>query len=395
MKFTIIVPTYKEAENIEKCIYEINKILNPTEYLHKYNILVTDANSPDGTASIVSKLSQSNPNIYLINEIQKQGLGKAYIEAMEYAFSTLNSDCVITFDADLSHDVKLLPLLMGKIEAGAKFAIGSRYAKGGGIPANWGIHRKLLSRFGNLFVRILYFNSGVTDFTSGYKAISKELFQKIKTKLGTHTGYTFSISTNVEALKAGYAPIELPYKFVDRTMGESKMGIEYVLNGFKYVLITRVKDILHIRFAKVFMSGGIGAIFQLSAYGLIFFPIFEKINILGLPSGTGIFGFQIFPRFLISQLFAIEVGILSTFLVNNFWSFREKRLTGFGLIRGILKNHVIVIGAIFIQLMLGQILKSIFGAGLIRQYVYQIFGILGGLFWNFFFYKKLIWKVEK
>ncbi len=396
MKIIVVVPTYNEVGNIENCINAILSEFKSSSSKNTYGILVTDANSSDKTADVVKKLqSQSIENIELIEEKCKQGLGKAYIDAFNFAFETLNADAVMTYDADLSHDHTKIPLFIEAFENGAKYVIGSRYRKGGGIPDEWGIHRKFLSGFGNLFVRVLYFNANITDFTAGYKLISKEVFYRIKDKISVHKGYTFAISTNLEAVRAGYKVKEIPYKFKERTAGQSKMTTEYILNGFKFVVEKRIEDILQIRFARVFLAGGIGAVAQLLFYGIVFFPLVESVNIFGLPLKAGIYGIEFYPRFFVSQMCSIEIGILTTFLVNNLWSFSDKKLSGLKLIRGFIKNHVVVIGAIILQLIVGQLLAMAFGHGFIRHYIYQVAGILVGLIWNFYFYKKIIWKVHK
>lgn len=395
MRFTIIVPTYNEAENIENCIATIDTVLKTTPYKNDYKILITDGKSPDGTAGIVTQLKNKYPQVELIEEKDKQGLGKAYLDAMDFAFEKLGSDSVITFDADLSHDAKILPEIFKRLSEGSDLVVGSRYKKGGGIPDNWGIHRKFLSRSANLFVRTLYFKSGITDFTSGYKGMSKRLYYDIRTKIGIHKGYTFAISTHLESIRSGFKSTEIPYKFVDRTKGKSKMGSEYIFNGLKFVISNFIKDTLSGRFAKVFISGGVGAVSQLIVYGLLLYPIIEGQNIFNLPRYSYIGEIRYSPIFFVSQLFSIEVGVISTFMVNNNWSFRDKKLSGLRLIRAFIKNQFVVMGAILIQLLVGQILKGIFGAGLFRQYSYQIIGILVGLLWNFYFYKKIIWKVSK
>lgn len=396
MKIVVVVPTYNEEGNIDRCIFALLKQFEVCPKNVEYKILVTDANSSDGTAQKVKELQLKNPqSIFLIEEGKKQGLGKAYIDAFTYAFEQLGADAVMTYDADLSHDESKIHLFVEQFLAGKKYVIGTRYKKGGGIPAEWGPHRKFLSSFGNLFVRILYINSNITDFTSGYKLISKEVFESFKSKISTHKGYTFAISTNLEAIRAGYKPVEIAYKFKERTQGKSKMSSEYIFNGLKFVLQKRFEDILKIRFAKVFIAGGVGAFFQLLTYGIIFYPLIEMYNIFSLSRYSQIFGLDYSPRFLISQMFSIEMGVISTFLVNNSWSFSDKKLDGFPLLRGFIKTHAVTMGAIILQLLVGQVMSVLFGDGVLRHYVYQIIGILVGLIWNFYFYKKIIWKVHK
>ncbi len=394
MHTTIIIPTYNEADNIEDCISTVKQILIENNLNDSFSFLITDANSSDGTADIVKKLMVNDSRIHLIEEGSKQGIGKAYSNAMKKAFVDLNADAIITFDADLSHDPKVIPQMVALLETGADYVCGTRYRKGGGIPSNWGIHRKFLSIVGNLFIKILYFQAGLSDFTSGFKGFKKNVFEKIVDKISQHKGYTFSISTNIEAYRAGFKIHEVPYKFKDRTRGESKMGPEYLIMGFKFVTLSWISDMMKVRIIRVLLAGGVGAICQLLSYGLIFYPLFEDQNILNLNITSQFIGFSIAPRFLISQLFAIEVGVLSTFLVNNYWTFKDHVLHGTKLVYGFLKNNVGVSIAILIQLWVGQILEYLFGEGIVRHYTYQIIGILVGLIWNFYFYKKIVWKIK-
>jgi len=395
MKVVVIIPTYNEVKNIKDCIETLEGVFVRIKN-HSMPILVADDSSPDGTFDVVKKLmKRSGSNVHLVIKKKKEGLGAAYTNAMDYAFHKMNADAVITFDADLSHDPEIIPDFVRLMAGGAKFVCGTRYKKGGSIPDEWGLHRKFLSYVGNLFIRVLYFGSGFSDFTSGYKAITKEVYEKIKDKIKVHTGYTFAISANLEPLRAGYKAIEIPYKFRERTEGASKMGAEYFVKALIFVLQCRVTDIMSSRFAKVFIAGGIGALAQFISYGFIFYPIIEVRNLLNLSVQSQFLSFTTHPRFLYSQLLSIEIGLITAFLVNNVWAFSDKKLSGLPLIRAFFKNHLVVTGAIVIQIVIAQLLGAFFGISLILGYVYQIIGILAGLFWNFYFYKKIIWKVTK
>ena len=394
MRFFVIIPTYNEKENIERTIQKLLSVFKNIKG-HDMNILVTDANSPDGTADEVKKLQDKFKNIHLIVEKAKRGIGAAYTDAMDYVFSKLNADAVITFDADLSHDADKIPLMVEKAQQGGKYIAGTRYKKGGGIPEEWAIHRKILSGAGNLFARILYFNTHLTDFTSGFKLITKEVFDAVKENFQKGlNGYTFILAMSLEPLRAGFKPIEIPYKFKDRTLGKSKMTSEYFFNAFKFILKMRGQDFVNSRFGKVFMAGGTGAVAQFTVYYL-FHDLIEVNNILTLPVSTHFVGVEVFPRYLISQFLSIEVGLTVSFLTNNLWAFSDSKLAGLRLFKGYLKNHMVVSGAILIQLFIGQFLATLFGVELvILKYIYQGIGILVGLVWNFYFYKKFIWKVK-
>ena len=104
--------------------------------------------------------------------------------------------------------------------------------------------------------------------------------------------------------------------------------------------------------------------------------------------------FEIFPRYLLAQFLSIEVGLTVAFLVNNLWAFSDNKLSGISLLRGYIKNHIVVSGGIIIQLVIGQLLAALFGVNyVVLKYIYQAIGILVGLLWNFYFYKKFVWRI--
>lgn len=394
MKFVVVIPTYNERDNIKRTINALQSTFKSIAK-HEMHILVTDANSPDKTSDEVRELIKQNPNVHLLVEKEKLGLGSAYSGAMDYAFSTMKADAVITFDADLSHDPQKIPEFVKAIESGSDFVCGTRYKSGGGVPKEWGFHRKLLSRAGNLYARMLYFGSGITDFTSGYKGFTRNVYDKMRNKVLVHSGYTFALSTNIEPIRDGFSVVEIPYHFVDRIVGQSKMRPEYFFNAFLFVTKIRILDFITSRFGKVFFAGGVGAILQLISYGILFHPYIESLNIFNLPFDWFLFDVKMHPRFLLSQFLSIEIGVATSYLVNNNWAFSDKKRLGMKLLTGFAKNNTVIAGAILIQLVIGQFLAFLFGSGILRNYIYQVIGILVGLFWNFYFYKKVIWKTKR
>jgi dolichol-phosphate mannosyltransferase len=138
-KAVIIIPTYNEVGNIELTVsqlFQVFKEINNWEM----HLLIVDDNSPDGTHQLVKKLQEKQPNIHLLLNQTKTGLGTAYLRGMTYAFVQLEAAVVFEFDADLSHDPTMIPAFLQKIEEGNQLVIGSRYISGGSIPSNWGIH---------------------------------------------------------------------------------------------------------------------------------------------------------------------------------------------------------------------------------------------------------------
>jgi len=160
-------------------------------------------------------------------------------------------------------------------------------------------------------------------------------------------------------------------------------------------LISFVKNLIFSRFGKVAIAGGFGAISQLGSYAILFQPLVVHKNIFVLVESVNPLGlFSLYPRFFLAQLFAIEIGVFVSFYINNTWAFNDKKLVGGLFVRRFLKNHLVVLGAIIIQLVIAQILASAFGMSMIKDYIYQIIGIIVGLFWNFYFYQRAIWKTK-
>ena len=136
MKIVVIIPTYNEKDAIKEAIPTLRRVFETIKDADMH-ILVTDANSPDGTADTVRELIKESSNIHLIVEKEKRGLGAAYRDAMDYAFNVMKADAIITFDADLSHDATVIPKFVEHFQDGANYVCGTRYRAGGGIPLHW------------------------------------------------------------------------------------------------------------------------------------------------------------------------------------------------------------------------------------------------------------------
>ena len=232
-KVTVVTPTYNESTNVAKLIPQIVEGAKKIKSW-ELQILVVDDSSPDGTSEVVRALSKKYKNLHLLSRKEKTGLGAAYLAGMQYAFDNMKSDLVITMDADLSHKPEYLPRFLTKIDEGADFVIGSRYIKGGKIPDEWPLRRKFLSTFGNLVVRLMLWSNAFTDWTSGYRAIRRNVYEKVLTKVkhdkAEFRGYTFNIAFCSHVVEAGFKTGEVPIQFPDRTAGKSKLGMEYLIH---------------------------------------------------------------------------------------------------------------------------------------------------------------------
>ncbi len=216
MSNIVLIPTYKEKENIEAVIKAISSL--PVEF----DILIIDDNSPDGTAAIVKNLQPSFANLHLIERSGKMGLGTAYIEGFKWSLEN-GYDYIYEMDADFSHDPKDLVRLYEtcKID-GADLAIGSRYISGVNV-VNWPLTRVLMSYIASIYVRIIT-GMRIMDTTAGFKCYKREVLENIKPELIRSVGYGFQIEMKFTAWKLGYKIIEVPIIFTDRKLGASKMS---------------------------------------------------------------------------------------------------------------------------------------------------------------------------
>jgi dolichol-phosphate mannosyltransferase len=222
MKTLVIIPTYNERENIGPLIDQI-LILNP-----QVDILVVDDNSPDKTAEVVKEKQQHYPNkVHLLSRPGKLGLGKAYLAGFDWGFSE-GFEALIEMDADFSHRPEDLVTLVDKVQT-HDFVIGSRYVTGG-RTVNWGLFRKLISRAGSLYARLIL-GYPIHDWTGGFNAWQTKVIEKIGTRNVTSEGYSFQIELKYKALKLGFKGTEVPIVFEDRRVGQSKMSSKIVMEA--------------------------------------------------------------------------------------------------------------------------------------------------------------------
>src|SRR5579862_5658519 len=222
MRVVLIIPTFNECENIARLIAELQGVFRSLP--HEMQILVVDDSSPDGTASIVRAQQRQMPNVHLL-EGKKQGLGAAYVRGMRHALDVLHADAVFEMDADFSHDPADVPRLLAALEAGADFVIGSRHVRGGSIPAEWSLLRKLNSAGGNWVARYIAGLYGIRDCTAGFRAIRASILREIDFSALRVKGYAFQVALLHQAVSIGATVKEVPVDFVDRKHGSSKLGL--------------------------------------------------------------------------------------------------------------------------------------------------------------------------
>lgn len=235
----VIIPTYNEKENIEEIVRSI--FAQPGSF----HVLVVDDGSPDGTAERVKAMIPSYPGRLFLEERKgKLGLGTAYIHGFRWALAN-GYQYIFEMDADFSHNPDDLPRLYAACHSGeADLAIGSRYAKGGGV-INWPRNRILLSKGASLYTRLITWMP-VKDPTAGFVCYRRDVLETINLDEIRFVGYAFQIEMKFAAWKLKFKLKEIPILFRDRTEGSSKMNRSIIKEG--------VLGVLKLRWLSLFKS---------------------------------------------------------------------------------------------------------------------------------------------
>lgn len=228
MSVAIVLPTYNEADNIERMLRSLREVIP------KATIVVIDDASPDGTGRIAESCAAELGSIEVVHRSGKAGLGSAYRHGFRLAIDR-GFDTIVSMDADFSHDPQVVPSLVAEIDRGADAAIGSRYVPGGGTR-DWPLHRRVLSRWGNLYTGSIL-SVGVRDCTSGFRAYRASALAAIDPDSTTAEGYAFLTELVVRLCRSGKRIVEVPILFVDRRYGTSKMSARIVVESM--LLVTR------------------------------------------------------------------------------------------------------------------------------------------------------------
>lgn len=213
-RVVMVVPTYNEAENLAWIVGRLRAAQPDVD------VLVVDDGSPDGTGTIADELAAADPAVAVLHRTTKAGLGAAYLHGFGVALAA-GYDVIGEMDADGSHQPEQLGRLLAALP-GADLVIGSRWVPGGSVT-NWPLRRELLSRGGNLYVRMLL-GVSVRDATAGFRLFRRTTLEKIDLESVESTGYVFQTDMVARTLAAGLVVREVPIEFVERVRGDSKMS---------------------------------------------------------------------------------------------------------------------------------------------------------------------------
>lgn len=229
----VVIPTYNEAENLPLLVPRV------LEQDPRITILVVDDDSPDGTGKIADDLEASTGRVRVLHRPEKQGLGAAYRAGMKRALE-LGADVVVQMDADFSHPPEALPDLLREIES-HDVVLGSRYLDGITV-VNWPIERILISYFGNWYARKVT-GLRISDTTGGFRCMRREQLEQIAFERIRADGYAFQIEMNYRFQKRGARVKEIPFFFLDRRRGTSKLTLRIGLEALWLVWWLRLADL--------------------------------------------------------------------------------------------------------------------------------------------------------
>ncbi len=224
----IVIPTYNEREVLADIVAAVRAAVPAA------TVLIVDDNSPDGTGALADQMALADRQVEVLHRTAKEGLGAAYLEAYAQALASPRGwTRIVQMDADFSHDPRDVPRLLRALDDGADVAVGSRYIAGGGTE-NWGLGRKLISRGGGLYARMVL-GVDVNDLTAGFKAWRADTLRGLELGDVAAHGYGFQIEMTYRAICSGFRVVEVPIKFVERRVGQSKMSGNIVLEAVTLV----------------------------------------------------------------------------------------------------------------------------------------------------------------
>jgi dolichol-phosphate mannosyltransferase len=369
-KVVVVAPTYNEEKNIAAFIEAVLR--------YPVRLVIADSHSHDQTPAMIKKY----PTVVYL-DVVKRGLGLGLKEGINYAFNRLGADAVITMEADLSSDMAKLPEFLSGLKK-YDLVIGSRYAPGGGVR-NWSWWRKILSRSANALLRLLSGAWEIHEFTNLYRGFNRKVWEKVKEPLAVHQGWLFVPAFIFEALPYSFPTKEVPFVFVDRPGGESKMNtVSYTFALLNYALRFRLKK--SAAFFKFLVVGGLGFIINTAV-------LVAGVGLGMTPANAGILG--------------AELAIISNFFWNNLWTFSDRKLTSWTKIPGkFITFNFLSFGSALIQYAFLKAGELIFGLARYKGPIvemplvrlvswYMIFYVAGvgvGLIWNYFMYSRVIWR---
>ena len=234
MKLAVVIPIYNEKETIQILIEKLFSEIKPI--VDELHVVIIDDSSPDGTANIVTDLSDKFQKISLIQRPTKLGLGAAYKDGFNHVLEKIDSDLIVQMDADHSHNPSEIVTMLQEIE-GYDFVVASRHMPNSSI-VGWGVGRQMTHSFAGIIARISA-RIDIKDSTSGFRMFKRETLQSIEFDKIESDGFAFQIEMLYQLKQKGFRGLEMPTIFVNRKSGKSKMGgteiMQFIKTCFSYI----------------------------------------------------------------------------------------------------------------------------------------------------------------
>lgn len=378
-KVVVVIPTYNEREQTPRMIEALAGLFKNIKK-HDMHLLYADDTSPDKTYEVVREYMKKYDWLHLTMNKEKAGIGGAYAKAFKYAMKELNADYILEFDSDFQHRVEDIPKFLEKIDEKYDLVIGSRYIPGGSIPEEWGLKRKFFSVVGNWICRIGFLMPGIHDFTTGFK------LTRVKGNLDSYNldgfysnSFAYKIQMTAEMANAGKKIAEVPIQFMSRKTGESKLIKNELGDFLRVIFLFQLHNPKMRKFIKFGTVGFIGY--------LVNAIVLQVMTVLNAPGW-------------LAWSVPVELSIISNFLLNNIWTFKEDKITGVGkMLYKFLQFNLTSAGALIIQTVAGLAIDYFFGIGAspvfgisYRQLSLPFIIVFLVLPYNYFMYNVVIWR---
>jgi dolichol-phosphate mannosyltransferase len=356
-QLSVVVPTFNERDNVTVLYRRLEATLAGIPW----EVVFVDDNSPDGTWEVVRGLARQDPRVRCIRRIGRRGLSGACIEGILAS----SAPYAAVIDADLQHDETQLPKMVGLLQSGeAELVVGSRYIEGGSADS-FNKQRAGASQLATEVAKRLL-KVAIADPMSGFFMIRRDKFEELAPKLSTQG---FKILLDIVATAEGrLRTIEVPFTFGSRQHGESKLDSMVALDFLGLVLAKLTHDVVSLRFLLFAMVGSIGLVVHLTA-------LFIALEIFSMP-------------FAEAQGIGALVAMTSNFILNNFLTYRDQRLKGFAILRGLLLFYLVCSVGLFANV---GVAFSVYD----QEPIWWLAGAAGalmGVVWNYAMSGLFVWR---
>ncbi len=356
-ELSVIVPTFNERDNVAVLVARLAQTLERLSW----EVIFVDDNSPDGTWQVVQAMAQRDPRVRGLRRIGRRGLSGACIEGILAS----SAPSVAVMDADLQHDETQLPAMLALLQRGeAELVVGSRYIAGGNADS-FDRGRRGVSEFATALAKKLL-RVAIADPMSGFFMIRRDRFEQLAPKLSVQG---FKILLDIVATARGRMRIvEIPYAFGARLHGESKLDSMVALDFLGLLLAKMTGDAVSLRFLLFALVGSLGLVVHLGVLDVAF-------NLLGV-------------SFAWSQAIGAVAAMTTNFLLNNILTYRDQRLKGWALLRGLVAFYLVCSVGLIANV---GVAFSVYG----QQPIWWLAGAAGalmGVVWNYAMSGLFVWR---